>query len=62
MNQPTLYDEQGLINLDQMVVCFTLHQAIIEHARYQEEGDEESEAIMQGMIDGLLSALTPIEE
>ena len=62
MNQPTLYDEQGLINLDQMVVCFTLHQAIIEHARYKEEEDEESEAIMQGVIDGLLSALTPIEE
>ena len=38
-NQPTLYDNYGLIDLDQMVVCFTLHQAIIEHARYQEEGD-----------------------
>ena len=62
MNQPTLYDEQGLINLDQMVVCFTLYQAMIEHARYKEEEDEESEAIMQGVIDGLLSTITPIDE
>ena len=62
MNQPTLYDEQGLIDINQMVVCFTLDHALTEQARYKEEGDEESEAIMEKLIEGLLSALTPIEE
>lgn len=62
MNQPTLYDQHGIIDLDQMLVCFTLNQALVEQARYKEEEDETSEAIMQGMIEGLISALTPIEE
>ena len=33
MNQPTLYDEVGLIDVNQMVVCFTLDHALTEQAR-----------------------------
>ncbi len=62
MNETTLYDQHGLINLDQMAVCFTLNQALLEKAKCDEEGDEESSYAMQRMIDGLLSVLTPIEE
>ena len=62
MNQPTLYDQHGIINLDQFIVCFTLNQALLEKDRYKEEGDKESEAVMEGIIEGLISAITPIEE
>jgi hypothetical protein len=59
---PELEEIKGKLDVDGLVCCLTLNKALQELEQYRAEGDEIGATVLQAMIDGLISALEPIEE
>jgi hypothetical protein len=59
---PELTEIKGKLDIDGLVCSLALNQALKEITRYKEEGDEEAIAVLQNMVDALISSLEPIEE
>ena len=57
-----LSEMQGKLDIDGLVCSLALNQALTEIAQYEEEGDELAIAVLQNMVDALISSLEPIEE
>ena len=59
---PELTEIKGKLDIDGLVCSLALNQALAEIAQYEEEGDELAIAVLQSMVDALISSLEPIEE
>tara|TARA_Y100000034_G_scaffold136054_1_gene210520 strand:- start:1106 stop:1288 length:183 start_codon:yes stop_codon:yes gene_type:complete len=59
---PELTEIKGKLDIDGLICSLALNQALTEIAQYEEEGDKVAIAVLQSMVDSLISSLEPIEE
>ena len=59
---PELTEIKGKLDIDGLVCSLALNQALTEIAQYEEEENEIAIAVLQSMVDALISSLEPIEE
>jgi len=59
---PELTEIKGKLDIDGLICSLALNQALKEIAQYEEEGDEVAIAVLQNMVDALISSLEAIEE